>query len=310
MDFGRVPEHELNGIDFALPPDPADNKLVLKGTRIAAPQIYIGCPRWGTKEWIGKIYPKGIKDANYLDQYIHHFNSIELNATHYKIYTPEEIGKWAARTAGKEFKFCPKMLQLITHYSNFNNVFDQTSAFLEGVLAFGKQLGPIFIQVSEKYAPNRRDALFNYLRSLPTDLPFFLEVRHPDWFADPVVNKELFDTLRSLNMGAVITDTAGRRDCAHMHLSVPKILVRFVGNSLHPTDYPRIDEWVARIKYWLDNGLEQMYFFMHMPNETFCPELTALFIDKLNPACGLDLKKPVFLPTGPANKSIQVSLFD
>src|SRR6186713_3117457 len=109
MDFGRVPEYELNSINFTLPPDPADNKLVLKGGRVTAPQMYIGCPRWGTKEWIGKIYPKGTKEGNYLDQYIHHFNSIELNATHYKIYTPEEIRRWAARTAGRDFKFCPKM---------------------------------------------------------------------------------------------------------------------------------------------------------------------------------------------------------
>jgi hypothetical protein len=29
MDFGRVPENELNSIDFTLPAEPAFNKLVL-----------------------------------------------------------------------------------------------------------------------------------------------------------------------------------------------------------------------------------------------------------------------------------------
>ena len=66
---------------------------------------------------------------------------------------------------------------------------------------------------------------------MPTDVQFFLEVRHPDWFTKDV-SKELFETLHALNIGAVITDTAGRRDCAHMHLTIPKTFIRYVGNSL------------------------------------------------------------------------------
>ena len=107
--------------------------------------------------------------------------------------------------------------------------------------------------------------------------------------------KELFDTLRSLNIGAVITDTAGRRDCAHMELTVPKTFIRYVGNSLHQTDYTRTDEWIKRIKYWLDNGLQELYFFMHMHDEAFSPELTVYLVDKLNAACGLHLQKPKFI---------------
>jgi uncharacterized protein YecE (DUF72 family) len=294
MEFGRVPEIELKGIDFSLPPDPAANKLVLrKSTK--KPLVYLGCAKWGRKEWIGKIYLKGTKDAQFLDHYVQHYNSIELNATHYKVYSPAEISKWAAKVKGKDFKFCPKVTKGISHYSGFNNADYLTTAFLEGVLAFGENLGPIFLQVSEKFSPNQRDKLYKYLRSLPIDLQFFLEVRHPDWFADKVINKELFDTLRSLNIGAVITDTAGRRDCAHMELTVPKTFIRYVGNSLHPTDYTRTDEWIKRMKYWLDNGLEELYFFMHMHNEAFSPELTVYLVDKLNAACGLHLRKPKFI---------------
>jgi hypothetical protein len=88
MDFGRVPENELNKIDFGLPPEPPMNKTVLKGEKVKHPEVYIGCAKWGRKEWIGKIYPKGTKEANLLDEYVKHYNSIELNATHYKLYKP------------------------------------------------------------------------------------------------------------------------------------------------------------------------------------------------------------------------------
>ena len=297
MEFGRVTEKELDKIDFSLPKEPPANKLVLKKTK-TKPLVYLGCAKWGRKEWIGKIYPKGTREAQFLDQYVKHYNSIELNATHYKIYKPEEIAKWAARAAGRDFKFCPKVTNSISHYSGFNNVDFLTTAFLEGVLAFGDNLGPIFLQVNEKYSPKQRDKLFAYLKTLPTDLAFFLEVRHPDWFSDKTINKELFDTLRSLKIGAVITDTAGRRDCAHMELSVPKTFIRYVGNSLHKTDFTRSDGWVERIKYWLDHGLQELYFFMHMHDEAFSPELTVYLVDKLNEVCGLHLQKPQFVQGG------------
>jgi uncharacterized protein YecE (DUF72 family) len=151
------------------------------------------------------------------------------------------------------------------------------------------------LQVSEKFSPNQRDKLYKYLQSLPTDLQFFLKVRHPEWFANAAVHKELFDILHFLNIGAIITETDGRRDCADMELTVPKTFIRYVGNSLHPTDYIRIDAWTNRMKYWLDNGLEELCFFMHMHDEALSPELTGYLVDKLNAICGLDLQKPKFV---------------
>src|SRR5215211_1546790 len=99
MDFGRVPE--LNDVDFKLPPEPLFNKAILKGTPAKNPLVYIGCAKWGRKEWIGKIYPKGTKDAQFLDEYVKHYNSIELNASHYKLYKPADIQKWIDKVKGR-----------------------------------------------------------------------------------------------------------------------------------------------------------------------------------------------------------------
>lgn len=297
MEFGRVPENELNSVDFSLPAEPAGNAAILKAGKKAKlkPQVYFGCAKWGRKEWVGKIYPKGTKDAQFLDHYVNHYNSIELNATHYKINTAAEIKKWADKAEGHHFKFCPKVPQLISHYSQFKNTDQLTTSFLEGVLAFGEHLGPIFLQVSDKYAPTRRDVLFNYIKSLPTDVQFFLEVRHPDWFSDKVVMQELLQTLQETNTGIVITDTAGRRDCAHMHLTIPKTFIRYVGNSLHPTDYTRTDAWIERMHYWMQNGIQEIYFFMHMHDEATSPELTVYMVDKMNKDYGMNIIKPQFI---------------
>jgi uncharacterized protein YecE (DUF72 family) len=296
MEFGRVPETALNNVDFSLPGEPAGNAEILKIAKKEGhkPQVYFGCAKWGRKEWVGKIYPKGTKDGQFLDHYVHHYNSIELNATHYKINTPAEIKKWADKAKSRHFKFCPKVPQLISHYSAFKNTEQLTTSFLEGILAFENHLGPVFLQVSDKYSPARRDVLYSYLRSLPTDVQFFLEVRHPDWFAHKAIMKELLQTLAELNVGFIITDTAGRRDCAHMNLTIPKAFIRYVGNSLHATDFTRTDEWINRLKHWVDNGIEEIYFFIHMHDEATSPELTVYMVDKLNAACGLNLIKPKF----------------
>jgi len=173
MDFGRVPETELNRVDFSLPPEPAMNKQVLKGKPFKNPEVYIGCAKWGRKEWIGKIYPKGTKEKDFLDEYVKHYNSIELNATHYKLYKPADLQKWIDKTNGKKFKFSPKVYQGISHFGSLNDKQFLTDTFLESIVTFGEHLGPVFLQVSDKFGPKRKEELFNYLSTLPKDVQFF-----------------------------------------------------------------------------------------------------------------------------------------
>lgn len=295
MDFGRVPVKELGKINFALIAEPALNKNVLPGTAAKDPNIYIGCAKWGRTEWVGKLYPATAKEKDFLTHYTDHYNSLEFNATHYKVYDGKAIKKWTEKAGNRNFKFCPKMYQGVTHRGNLRGKEFILDEFFRGIVEFEQYLGPIFIQLSETFSPKRKQELFEFLQTLPKDLQFFVELRHPDWFSNPLIAAELFNTLAYLNIGAVITDTAGRRDCAHMHLPIPKAFIRYVGNSLDPTDYTRMDDWVNRIQYWFNNGLEELYFFIHMHDEATAPELTAYLVDKLNAELGLNLMKPKFI---------------
>lgn len=298
MEFGKLPLNELEDTPLFLPADGEFTQHTLTSSdKRSSPKIYVGCAKWGRKEWVGKIYPAKTKEAAFLDHYVNHFNSIELNATHYQSYGADTISKWADKARDKDFMFCPKVPQSISHYSTLGSPESMQSMdrFLTGILAFKEHLGPIFMQVSDRYAPAKKDNLFSYLKSLPTDVQFFMEVRHPAWYSDDQIRKEYFETLKSLQIGAVITDTAGRRDCVHMEMTVPKAFIRFVGNNLHASDYTRIDEWVQRIKQWLDTGLQELYFFMHHPEEKFSPELCAYVVQQINKHCGLKLREPAFI---------------
>ena len=310
MEFGRVDEKELNSIDFSLPKEPIYNKKILTDKPAKQPKLYLGCAKWGRPEWVGKIYPPKTKEKNFLQHYLEHYNCIELNTTHYKIYGAAGISKWKEKAKGRDFLFCPKMYQGVTHRGTLKGKEFLTREFLRGVHAFEENLGPIFVQVSDTFSPNRKDDLFKFMLSLPKELQFFLEVRHPAWFSKEKEREDLFEFLSANNIGAVITDAAGRRDCAHMRLTIPKAFIRYVGNSLHSTDYIRSDDWVQRVKYWLDHGLQELYFFMHMHDEATSPELTVYLVDRLNKECGLNLIKPKFIEDPPPKKNIQKKLFD
>lgn len=297
MEFGRVKPEELPLVDFTLPPDPALTRAVLAAAKDIDPvKVYVGCAKWGRKEWVGKIYPPKTKEANFLDEYVKHFDSIELNATFYNVYPAETIAKWKAKAnSNPDFKFCPKFSQSISHIRRLKNADDVTTQFYEGIMAFGEKLGPVFLQLSDNYGPKNIADLRTYLQSLPKDVPVYLEVRHKEWYASQEANTELFAMLKELGVGSIITDASGRRDCVHMTLPTPHAFIRFVGNSLDKTDYQRVDEWVSRIKDWADQGLKSVWFFMHQHDERYSPELSDYVSVELNKALGTHLRRPVFI---------------
>lgn len=291
MEFGRVPEAELDHIDLSLPPDNAANKTVLKKAQKGEPDIYTGCAKWGRPDWVGKLYPKGTKEKDYLSHYVGYFNSIEMNATHYRIFDTSTVKKWK-ETAPDGFVFCPKFYQGISHLRRLKNCDDLTSAYLDSVYALEDRLGPSFLQLHQNFGPKNVDDVLTYLHKLPKDFKVYLELRHPAWFEASDELEQFYAELTKLGTGMVITDSAGRRDCAHMRLTTPDTFIRFVGNSLHPSDYTRTDDWVERIKTWSGKGMKSVYFFMHQHDELYSPELIKYFIEKLNAATGWNIPVP------------------
>jgi uncharacterized protein YecE (DUF72 family) len=297
MEFGRVTPEELAIADFTLPPDTALTIKTLQESKNDNPlQVHVGCAKWGRKEWVGQIYPPKTKDANFLDEYVKHFDCIELNATFYNIYNSETIAKWRDKAEkNPEFKFCPKFSQMISHIRRLKNAEELTTQYYKGIMTFGDKLGPLFLQLGDNFTPKSFPDVKAYLEHLPKDVPVFLEIRHKEWFSVKENNDQLFNLLHELNMGAVITDATGRRDVVHMNLPTPHAFIRFVGNGLHPTDYARVDEWVERIAQWKEMGLQSVWFFMHQHDEQYSPKLSDYVVDQLNQKLGLSLKRPLFL---------------
>ncbi len=295
MDFGRA--EDLDSVDFTLPEDHPDTLRILQEFKPKRnePKVYVGCAKWGRKEWVGKIYPEKTAEKDYLKHYAKNYNCIELNAVHYRIPPESWVTKWKS-FANADFKFCPKVYQGVSHIQRLKNAERITEIYLDRMNLFGENLGTIFLQLPPNFGPKNFPAVEAYLKYLPKDkYSFAVEFRHPDWFKPSNVVEETYQLLREEGITSVITDAAGRRDVIHQRLTTSLAFIRFVGNSLHPTDYSRIDDWIKRCKRWLDQGLDTLYFFMHHHDERYSPELSTYLIQEMNKVCGLKLQEPIWV---------------
>lgn len=296
MEFGKIEPGEIDKVDFSLPADKQETTRLLEQNKRSdkGTEIFVGCAKWGRKDWVGKIYPPKTKEADFLNLYSQHFNCIELNATFYRLPSQRQTSGWASK-AGDGFRFCPKFSNAITHIHRLKDVQEATERFLKGIAGFGDKLGPAFLMPHPGMGPSTLERIESYIQSLPKDLSVYIELRHADWFSDREVFQRVFSMLENNHCAAAITDAAGRRDCVHMRLTTPQAFIRFVGNDLHPTDYTRIDDWVQRIKTWIEQGIHQVYFFMHQNEEVNSPELCRYFIRQMNLHCGTTIPEPQFV---------------
>ena len=287
MKFGQVANPQ--DVDFTIPKDHPDTKKVLERSKAKSMEICVGCAKWNKTD-LKNFYPKGTKDE--LAYYTTQFNSIELNATFYRLFPISQFEKWRDTTP-KDFRFFPKVGQDISHFGRLKDVESRVDLYVDHVSHLEKKLGMPFLQMHNNFAPkdfDRVEAFVEHWKQFK--MPLAMEFRHTDWYNDPEVSKELYALLEKNKITNVLVDTAGRRDLMHMRLTTPTAFVRWVGANVPDSDRERLDEWVDRIAKWKKAGLKNLYFFVHQNIEKESPLLSAYFIGKLNKKIGSTLKPP------------------
>ncbi len=287
MKFGKVDQPEL--IDFVLPQDHPDTQIILSESKSKGPlEVHVGCAKWNRVDLKG-FYPRGTKDE--LTYYASQFNSIELNATFYRFFPPEQFEKWYEKTPNG-FKFFPKLNQEISHWKRLNEVTQQVENYLYAASNLKEKLGTLFLQMHSNFAPKDFDRVITFAQTWPKEISLAMEFRHTDWYTNATIADELYHLLKEHNIANVLVDSAGRRDLLHMRLSNNEAFIRYVGAN-HESDYDRLDDWVVRLKEWVDMGLHKIHFFVHQNLELASPLLSAHFIKNLNETLGTNLTIPM-----------------
>jgi len=154
MEFGKVTDP--SNVKFTMPPDNAQTEALLSRLLPSGDgpvRMYVGGTNWGTKEWVGTLYPKGTKEKDFLSLYARQLNTIELNTLFYNLQPVSVIEKWANMTE-PGFKFCPKFTQSISHELQLENAERDTDQFIARVHSLCAKLGSSLLQLSDRFGPD------------------------------------------------------------------------------------------------------------------------------------------------------------
>lgn len=288
MEFGQV--DNPSEIDFTIPPDHPDTtqRLKTQASKSKDFEVYVGCAKWN-KQDLKNFFPRGVKDE--LGYYSTQFNSIELNATFYRLFPPETFDKWYATVPGN-FRFFPKLERLISHIRRLKDIGEVVERNVDHMSHLQEKLAMPFLQMHNNFSPKDFDRVAAFVENWTYDVPLAFEFRHTGWYNDPATAAKLYDLLEAHCITNILVDTAGRRDLMHMRLTTPAAFIRWVGANDPVSDRSRLDDWIERISKWKKAGLQKLFFFVHQNVEQESPALAAHFIERLNNKIGTTLPIP------------------
>jgi len=249
--------------------------------------LYLGCPIWANKAWVGTFFPSGARQREFLTLYGQRLNAVEGNTTFYGLPTPETVARWREETP-PGFKFCLKFPKAITHEKRLRDAEPETADFVVRLHQLGDRAGAALLQLPPSFRGSDRPTLLRYLDQLPA-LPggCAVEVRHPDFFGGPAEGA-LEDSLRARDVARVLYDQRGLRSAApsdedirRAQAAKPNVPVRFsrtasfaftryIAHPDLPSNAPLLDEWAAQAAGWLNHG-DDVYFFCHHKNDFYAP---------------------------------------
>lgn len=146
-------------------------------------EIRIGAQGWNYADWVGPLYPRGSRAAEYLDLYVRAFDTVEIDSTFYAIPAEGAVRSWRRR-AGEGFIYSLKLPQEITHVRRLGESAEILDVFCARARELGEHLGVILIQLPPDFSPRARGALEAFLKLLPRDLRFAVEFRDRAWVAE------------------------------------------------------------------------------------------------------------------------------
>ena len=207
--------------------------------------IRIGTSGWTYRHWQGTFYPDKWPQSQWLEYYTRHFNTVELNATFYRLPNPTTFNNWKERTPDN-FLWSVKGSKFITHTRRLENPVEPLDRLYKAAAGLGEKLGVILFQLPPGLAFDE-EVFRNFCTSLDPHVRYALEIRHPSW-----INDRVFGLLRECNMALCVADTAGRYPSCEA-ITADFAYVRLHGSrKLYASDYSEeeLRAWAEKVNAW------------------------------------------------------------
>lgn len=218
--------------------------------------IRIGTSGWEYAHWGGRFYPSDLPRDRWFAHYADAFDTVEINATFYRLPSADVFGGWARR-APDGFVFAVKASRYLTHVKRLREPEEPLERLWTRARRLGEHLGPMLYQLPPRWKRNM-ERLEAFLDAVPRDAPQAIEVRDARWYGP-----ELDELLAAAGVGLCLHDMPG---------SVPPTLepvgpmayVRFHGfGAKYGGGYPddELERWADRMAGWADGGRPVWAYF-------------------------------------------------
>ena len=176
------------------------------GIRAREAEIRIGCSGWNYAHWRnGVFYPPRLPAAKWLDFYAERFDTVEVNATFYRLPKREAVANWVEQSP-PGFLFAVKGSRYLTHIKRLLDLARASTASTSG-----SSRSSVRRSSGRCSGSCRRPSIAttSAWRRHSTRLPpgrHCFEFRHESWFVD-----EIYELLRSHGVALVIGDRPSGR---------------------------------------------------------------------------------------------------
>lgn len=201
------------------------------------------------------FFPPEFREKTRLAYYASVFNSIEINASFYRMPLARTIAKWSAEVCD-DFRFTFKLIKDVTHTGKPEFNLLALDTFITNISATKKR-GCLLIQLPPKFGP-----VLLQLELLLHELSLYdwsaaIEFRHPGWYNDAVLER-----LSAANVAMALHDL--KASATPLISTATIVYIRFHGpqggyRGSYDDDF--LYEYAGYIREWISEGKTVYAYF-------------------------------------------------
>lgn len=278
-------------------------------------RLHVGCAMWTHRSWQGRLIAHPLPAQERLRHYAGWCDAVEGNTTFYATPSRETVAGWAGQT-GPDFRFVLKLPKTVTHEHRLVDAEAPLRTYFDAIAPLGSRAHALWIQLPGSFAPTDVPVLADFLRRLPAEHRYAVEVRHPAFFREPGATRLLEGVLADASAEWVPFDTTAffrtpptsdaEREAWTRKPRLPlrtaaltdRPIIRYLGRDAEAETVEGWRRWVEITAGWLREGRSPT-MFVHTPDNADAPLLARRFHDEVRARVPALAALPEPIPAGP-----------
>lgn len=168
--------------------------------------VRVGTSGFSAEGWVGAFYPDKTQPRDYLSRYAEHFDTVEVDATFYRVPSEKAVRNWYEQTP-PGFSIAAKVTQTITHEKCMLDCEDDLANFTRTMSLLQEKTGPLLLQFpyfNRKTFSSSGEWLLRlekFLPKLSREMKWALEIRNNSW-----LGPKFMDILAGNNVALALID--------------------------------------------------------------------------------------------------------